>query len=125
VIHLDTNFAIGVLKGWAKEDAAVRRWLAGGELLVLSAIAWAELLCGPISPAAIDMTRAVIGQIEDFTAADAALAATFFEAGGRRKLSLPDCMIAATAIRMNASLATNNVTDFRAFQAFGLQLVCA
>jgi len=31
-------------------------------------------------------------------------------------------MIAAHAIRREATLATNNLTDFRPFQKFGLQL---
>lgn len=36
--------------------------------------------------------------------------------------SLPDCMIAATALVDGASIATVNVTDFRRFEEFGLEL---
>jgi len=125
MIHLDTNFMISALRGAAKEDASVRRWLADAEPMAMSAIAWAELLCGPIPLPAVDAARNLLSRIDDFTAADAALAASLFGVGGRRRHSFPDCMIAACAIRLDASLATNNLADFRRFQPFGLRLLTA
>jgi predicted nucleic acid-binding protein len=56
-----------------------------------------------------------------FTVDDAATAAFLFNLGGRRRGSLPDCMIAATAIRFGAVLATTD-GDFRRYERAGLML---
>jgi predicted nucleic acid-binding protein len=53
---------------------------------------------------------------------DSAIAAKLFNAGGRRRSSLPDCLIAATAIRIGATLATTDLSDFRRFESSGLRL---
>ena len=61
--------------------------------------------------------------LQELAALDATLSARLFNATGRRRGSMQDCMIAAVAIRSSASLATNNALDFRRFVAHGLTIV--
>jgi predicted nucleic acid-binding protein len=53
---------------------------------------------------------------------DATLAAHLFNAAGRRRGSLADCMISAIAMNARASLATSNVADFQRFESLGLTI---
>jgi len=123
VIHLDTSFLIRALVPGSAQDGELRRWLARGETVGMSCIAWAEFLCGPVGPEAI---RAVIVFLEErvpFLEEDAARAALLFSASGRRRGSLVDCMIGAVALRSDAPLATANPSDFRPFEGEGLKLL--
>ncbi|WP_419950985.1 type II toxin-antitoxin system VapC family toxin [Candidatus Palauibacter sp.] len=123
MIHLDTSFLIRALDAGSSQDRRLRTWVASGETLGMSAVAWAEFLCGPLHPSALAIADQLIGPRADFTARDATVAARLFDEAGRRRGSLIDCMIAATALGEGARVATANVRDFRRFEAFGLRLV--
>jgi predicted nucleic acid-binding protein len=122
VIHLDASFLILALAGGTPQDRMLRAWLAAGEALGMSAVAWAEFLCGPVEAADLELVDQVVRERVAFGEAEAALAARLFNESGRRRGSLADCMIAASAIRAGAPLATENPKDFRQFAADGLRL---
>jgi predicted nucleic acid-binding protein len=122
VIHLDTSFLVPALAAGSAHDRRLRGWLAAGEPLGMSAIAWAEFLCGPVDGADVDLVGRIVPERVPFGQGEAALAARLFNESGRRRGSLADCMIAASAIRAGASLATENPKDFRRFAGAGLSL---
>ena len=121
MIHLDTNFLIALSQRSPRETALMKRWIQEGREVSVSAVAWAEFLCGPIDD--VSSLAELLGRSLAFEAVDASQAATLFNAAGRRARSLPDCMIAAVAIRANAELATADVRNFIRFMEFGLRLV--
>ena len=86
------------------------------------AIAWTEFLCGPLNSAEAMLAARIIEKRLPFGSDEAGIAATLFNRSGRRRGSLVDCMIAATAICAEAPLATANLTDFRRFKVDGLRL---
>lgn len=49
MIHLDTNYLIGLLVRGSHEASEVDQWLVKGESLATSAIAWTEFLNGPVT----------------------------------------------------------------------------
>jgi predicted nucleic acid-binding protein len=125
VIVLDTSFLIRGLTRGTGQDARLREWLAAGEGLAMSAIAWAEFLCGPVDAAHAELASRIVPQRLPFGEEDAALATRLFNEAGRRRGSLTDCMIAASALRAGAPLATENPADFRRFEAAGLRVLTA
>lgn len=123
MIHLDTNYLIGLLVRGSREASEVDQWLAASESLAASAIAWSEFLNGPVTAIEASQVEAVLqSQIVSFSKAEAALAADLFNKTGRRRGSRFDCLIAATAILHQAGLATINQSDFKVFTAHGLKL---
>jgi predicted nucleic acid-binding protein len=122
VIHLDTNFLIGALLPASAPQTAIDRWMTSGENIGVSAVAWAEFLCGPLLPPQSALAGGWISAFEPLLPEDAKMAAELFNLAGRRRGTLADCMIAATAIRTGASLATLNDADFRPFMSAGLVL---
>ncbi|CAN5592232.1 hypothetical protein BH20VER1_BH20VER1_03220 [soil metagenome] len=122
LIHLDTNFLVDICAAVPATVARVEAWLREDFSLQVSATAWSEYLCGPLLDYELAHARAIVHSVDAFTEEHAALAGELFNLTGRRQRSLLDCMIAAHAIRREATLATNNLTDFRPFQKFGLQL---
>ena len=118
--HLDTNFLIRALVSGSSEETKLLGWLSAGETVRISAIAWSEFLCGPLSPQDEALARQFLSEPEPFIGVDAARAADLFNRSGRRSRTLPDCQIAAVALRCGAVLATGNTKDFAPFQAHGL-----
>jgi predicted nucleic acid-binding protein len=122
VIHLDTSFLIRAGSPSTVEARRFRTWLDRGETVRISAVAWAEFLCGPVTPLAMENAAELLGEPEALTGRDATLAAHLFNRSGRRRGSLTDCLVASIAMSADASLATSNVADFRRFEPFGLAL---
>lgn len=123
VIQLDTSFLIRALARGSAEDRRLRTWLTGATPLSISAIAGTEFLCGPLAADTVELASRVAGEQVPFTSGDAVLAAQLFNASGRRRGALVDCMVAATAIRGDRELATANPADFRPFEKAGLRVV--
>jgi predicted nucleic acid-binding protein len=121
--HLDTSFLINALVPGTREDHRLRRWIRQGLGVSMSSIAWAEFLCGPVSEEDRRRARRVIGAPLPLVEMEAAKAAELFNAAGRKRGTLPDCLIAATALLAGAALATGNSEDFRRFVRAGLKLV--
>lgn len=122
-MFLDTNYLIATAQTGTEAARRVESWLMAGEPLHVSAIAWAEYLCGPVTMEEQTATQALLTAIHPTDAETATLAAALFNATGRRSRSLPDSLIAATAILAHQPLATLNQADFQPFLPFGLTLV--
>ncbi len=122
MIHLDTSFLIRILAPDAPETRLLET-MDPDESIVVSALAWAEFQCGPIKPAEQELATRIVDSYRDFTIEHAGVAARLFNESGRRRGSLPDCVIAAVAIHDGARLATANLTDFRRFESAGLKLI--
>ena len=122
MIHLDTSFLIRALARGSREDTRLREWIRANEPLGMSAIAWAEFLCGPADVTVLSYASAVVGRHPPFTEETAATAARLFNGSGRRRGTMMDCMIAATALVEDAAVATSNPDDFSRFVSFGLVL---
>lgn len=123
MIHLDTSFLILALLQGSPQDATLREWLRNGSPLGMSTIAWAEFLCGPVESHHVALAECIVSRRFSFEGDDATLTAQLFNQSGRRRGSLADCMIAATAVRHKATLATENPSDFRRFEPMGLTVV--
>lgn len=122
MIDLDANFLVDVFRRGSSSARLLDRWVHGGELINISSVAWAEFLCGPVESRNSVEARGLLGSIEPLMDSDAVMAAELFNATGRRGRSLPDCMIAAVALRRGARLATLDTADFGRFKNFGLKL---
>jgi predicted nucleic acid-binding protein len=122
VVHLDTNFLIDSLVSGSAQEVRLIGWLNAGEPVEISTVAWGEFLCGPISSPAGTLAKRLLPKANALERVDAEMAATLFNATGRRSKSYADCCIAAVAIRCNAALATSNLADFQPMVPHGLAL---
>ena len=122
MIHLDTGFLIRALQTESPEDYRLRGWLRDGTRPGISAVAWTEFLCGPVSASDLKLAMEIVGRCLEFTPEHATEAAILFNRSGRRRGTLVDCMIAAVALGEGAAVATTNPDDFRRFRDSGLEL---
>lgn len=122
MIHVDTSFLIRSLVRGSPQDLLLRSWLHAGTVIEISAIAWTEFLCGPLQTSHLRLAQEVVRGPVPYLPEDSGLAARLYNDGGRRRGSLLDCMIAATAMRLGAALATTNLEDFRRLEPFGLRI---
>ncbi len=125
-VHLDTSWLIRALVPGTQEGEQLVRWLASDTPLRMSTLAWAEFLCGP-EPAGAGapwsaLAARVVRRRIPLSDDEAREAARLFSAGGRRRGSLADAVIAATAILDAAALATVDTRGFRAWEDAGLEL---
>ena len=123
-IHFDTNYLIAYA-GDASADVVVNleHWIVEDRKFYCSSMAWAEFLCGPVLPEEIAAMQSLLHGVLPVTVELAAEGARLFRETGRRSRSLPDCIIAASAIASKAPLATLNLSDFTPFLPHGLELV--
>ena len=122
MIHLDTNFLIDALVPGSPQEAQLVAWLEAGETVGISALAWGEFLCGPISVSAEALSRHLFPDAVGLERMDAEKASNLFNRTGRRTKTYADCCIAAVAIRSQAALATSNRSDFTPMVPHGLLL---
>ena len=122
MIQLDTSFLIRALIASSAEARQLRGWIEEREHLGISALAWTEFLCGPVTERVVALADQLLGDPLPFDKGEAVLAARLFNETGRRRGSAVDCMIAATAIAAGDSLATSNPKDFARFVELGLQI---
>jgi predicted nucleic acid-binding protein len=122
-IHLDTCFLVRALVPGTDADRRLRDWLGAGHRLCMDSIAWTEFLCGPLQPDESRLAEQIVTERVSFSEHDAQRAAEFFNATGRRRGTLADCMIAAAAAGRDAALATLNRDDFQCFERLGVKLL--
>jgi len=124
LVQLDTNYLIG-FAGEVSADvvARIEEWILEDRKICCSAMAWAEFLCGPVLPEEIAAMEILLHAVVPVTPKLASEGARLFRATGRRARSLPDCIIAATAISEDVPLATMNRDDFAPFLSHGLTLL--
>ena len=121
-IHLDTSFLIRALVTGSEEAGRLVAWMEARRGVRISALAWGEFLCGPVDPDARALAGQIIRDPLPLRAEEAEEAARLFVLTGRRRGSFADCVIAATALRAGAALATSDRADFRRFADEGLRL---
>jgi predicted nucleic acid-binding protein len=123
MLHLDTNYLIGLVTSPFPLKPQVLAWFNAGETLAISAIAWSEFLNGPVTPQERrDAFGMVEGRIRSFDVREAEMAANLFNLTGRKRATQTDCFIAATAICAGTPFATLNRKDFASFVTAGLRL---
>ena len=82
-LQLDTNLLIDLVTAGSPHIAVIRQWLASGEKLGVSAIAWSEFCNGPHTAEQKNAVFAVLEKrISDFTWRQAEEAARLFTARG-------------------------------------------
>jgi predicted nucleic acid-binding protein len=123
MIHLDTNYIVGLVTPKSPLEMQILAWMNAGEKFAVSSIAWSEFLTGPVTAREIlDVSRIMENRVVGFGVGEAKQAADLFNLTGRKRITRTDCFIAATAMCARAPLATNNAKHFAAFVPHGLVL---
>ena len=120
-VQLDTSFLVRSCVPGSPESSRMATWLEAGRPVAISAVAWAEFLCGPLSEADRSDAAQLLGEPLPVAARHGELAARLFNLTGRRRSSLSHCLIAAVAIDAKATLATAD-SGLSRFAEAGLQL---
>ena len=122
MIHLDTSVMIDALTGPRRSAAALRRLLAGPELVTLSTIVLYEWLRGPRLDAEVEAQEALFpaAATAAFGPAEAAIASRLYRRLPRSRGREADFAVAACAIVHDATLWTLNRADFRDVPALKL-----
>lgn len=107
------------------EDRRLRALIRDGKELSMSAICRAEFCCGTVEESTLDVAVRLVGEPVPFLARYARTAAALFNQCARRRGSLVDCMIAATAVETDATIATCNAAAFSRFEPAGLSVLWA
>lgn len=120
-VQVDTSFLVRSLVAGSPESRSMAAWLEAGRPVAISAIAWAEFLCGPLTADDRSDAAQLLGEPLPLLARHGELGAELFNLTGRRRSSLPDCLIAAVAIDAQAPLATGD-RGFERFVEAGLHV---
>jgi predicted nucleic acid-binding protein len=123
VIHIDTSALVGALTGPHSAEAELRRFVADGERLGISAIVLYEWRRGPRTREELADQEALFPSTQacPFGWNEAAIAAAIHRRLRATRKRGSDIAIAACAIAQNAALWTLNPRDFRDIP--GLELV--
>ena len=62
MIHVDSSFVIRALCPGSPQERQLLIWLDGPGSVLLSTVAWAELLCGPVSGEVTAIARTLLGE---------------------------------------------------------------
>ncbi len=123
LIHLDTNYLIGVIAKHPPVIQNLTQWIQTGKKISVSAVVWAEFLNGPVEKSQTDLVLQMIeGRIHPFTEQTAQISARLFNQAQRKRDLRFDSFIAASAIEHHAMFATLNSNDFGLFVSAGLKL---
>jgi len=118
-VIVDTSILIDFLRGDSRASEAMRRWRSGGELHA-SEITRLEVLAGlrPSDQARTRATRSALvwHPVDEAIAAGAGALGRQWLAS-HNSIDAADLAIAATAIALDAELATRNVRHFPMFPA--------
>jgi predicted nucleic acid-binding protein len=130
LIHLDNDY-LAKLSEAGDEYRDVQNWILSQHSIGTSAIAWNEFMRGPNNngrnKADVAAAKALLqAGIAPFGEESAEFAAYLFNriqrpSGSHLKLRM-DCLIAASAITNKAILATRNLSHFRLFVPYQLEL---
>ena len=112
VYLIDTNIIIYYLEG---EQAAVSFFCTHRGQLALSSITWMETLSYPFSVDEEQVVRSFLKEFRLIEVISPVMELTV-ETRRKKKMKLPDAIIAASAIHNDLILVTRNIKDFKGIE---------